>query len=906
MCWRLAIAMMGVVSLASFATAADVEADVSTKETYVGIPVRFRIQINNAVQYKAPTLPDVDGLVIESIGAPSRSSRTTIINGRKTVRNSVIFTFRVTPQRAGTFTIPPIRVSADGRAMVSKAVRIVASKSEPSDLIIVEIEGKEKEIYVGEALNLTLRLWIRPYRDQKLNVTLNERNVWNLISEQSNWGPFAESLREMAEDNERPGGQSVLRQDADGNEREYLLYEIDATVYPDRPGQIDADDVRIVISYPLELGRGRSPLSMFGDDDFPFGGSPFDDSFFSGFTSRLQITKSKPLVAEASIDQINVKPIPIEDRPDDYRGAVGHYSIITEAKPVRSRVGDPITLHIAVDGNGRMDLLRAPPIESQQSLTERFKVPDEPLAGFVDGSRKVFTTTIRPKDDSVTEIPPVSFSYFDPDTGKFVTTLSDPIPIQVEKAEVLALDAIVSGTPRGANRSDIAAEKQQPSQDPETKWALLGGADLLQSVPRPMTFPTDLIAFLVVPPLIAMAVMLITSRHALGRFVNARRELKRALESAGSCSEVAEAMERYLAKRFRVAQSRLTRAQTVGRLRATGNQEMAIRTERLYANCERSTYDPVSEQTLQELKNEASEIADGLGRKKFASGPRTGKPRLSSTSAALLSALCGFQWIGNDQASAEVVLTPSQQNALLSEAFSISKALPDDLPVGTWNEDLAKATEKLQLLIDSGIENDQLFFNLAQGYFRLGKVGDAVANYRRALRLNPTSQLYRQQLALAEQQTPQAKTPADETWASLRGLNDLVLQFVSPRSMKGLFIAAWTAFWGIIVLRTLRVQFHWKTAACATLLLAALTGGSYLLRIEEFVADDAAVLTEPVVTIREGDGLEFPKIQEIQDAEGRLVQILDRRGGWVRIALDRVGSQPPTTGWILQDESEPI
>ncbi len=45
----------------------------------------------------------------------------------------------------------------------------------------------------------------------------------------------------------------------------------------------------------------------------------------------------------------------------------------------------------------------------------------------------------------MTEIPPIAFSYFDPKPAKFVTTRSDPIPIQVEKADVLALDAIVGG-----------------------------------------------------------------------------------------------------------------------------------------------------------------------------------------------------------------------------------------------------------------------------------------------------------------------------------------------------------------------------------------------------------------------------------------------------------------------------
>ncbi len=121
--------------------------------------------------------------------------------------------------------------------------------------------------------------------------------------------------------------------------------------------------------------------------------------------------------------------------------------------------------------------------------------------------------------------------------------------------------------------------------------------------------------------------------------------------------------------------------------------------------------------------------------------------------------------------------------------------------------------EKLELLVDSGIENDRLFFNLATTHLRLGQTGKAIANYRRALRLNPTNQTYREQLALAEQNLAIGLPTQNAKLASMRDANDRIQRFVSPRIMKGIFISAWATFWGIIALRAMRVQFHWKTAA---------------------------------------------------------------------------------------------
>ena len=119
--------------------------------------------------------------------------------------------------------------------------------------------------------------------------------------------------------------------------------------------------------------------------------------------------------------------------------------------------------------------------------------------------------------------------------------------------------------------------------------------------------------------------------------------------------------------------------------------------------------------------------------------------------------------------------------------------------------------------------------------------------------------------------------------------------------MKGLFVSAWAAFWGIIVLRALGVQFHWKSAACLTLLLAIVAGGSYFLRVHEFIADGTAVLIEPNVTVREGDGTEFAEVTELRSAEGRVVQVLDRRQDWIQIALSG-GS----AGWIPAHTGEEI
>ncbi len=244
--------------LCTVASAADVGARLSTREAYVGMPITLQISIANASDYEQPTLPSIDGCDVRSVGAPSQSSQITIINGRRSESRSVTIQYAITPRREGAFTIPSFDVKADGTTAQTNAIRFVATKSVTGDLLFVEIEGGKEKVFVGQPLDLKLKVWIKPYRDAERNLTLSEADMWNMVSEQTSWGGFADRMKELGENNQRPGGEEVLRKSSyarqsvddseppsgdgsDGAEHAYYLYEINATVYPKRAGKINAD-----------------------------------------------------------------------------------------------------------------------------------------------------------------------------------------------------------------------------------------------------------------------------------------------------------------------------------------------------------------------------------------------------------------------------------------------------------------------------------------------------------------------------------------------------------------------------------------------------------------------------------------------------------------------------------------
>ena len=61
-----------------------------------------------------------------------------------------------------------------------------------------------------------------------------------------------------------------------------------------------------------------------------------------------------------------------------------------------------------------------------------------------------------------------------------------------------------------------------------------------------------------------------------------------------------------------------------------------------------------------------------------------------------------------------------------------------ELAGGAYDEgDVSRAAELYNKLVSDGYEDDAIFFNLGNAYFRGGKLGLAVLNYAKALRVNP-------------------------------------------------------------------------------------------------------------------------------------------------------------------------
>jgi hypothetical protein len=306
-------------------------------------------------------------------------------------------------------------------------------------------------------------------------------------------------------------------------------------------------------------------------------------------------------VAGVERTAIEIVPPPARGRPPTFTGAVGRFDFEVTARPTEVAVGDPVTLSMTVtdrtSGTARLESLRPPALEQVSALTERFRVPSDPLAGVVDGRRKTFTQTIRPRDDAVDRIPAIPFAYFDPVTEQYVIARSSPIALTVEAASVITATDVVGGEPApGTGTTELT----------EVAGGILanyGGPELLVSQ-QAFALTWGHGAAVLLPP-IALGAVAFGRRRALrlrddrgyARRRSARRRAVRRLrearhaEAAGQADGTASALCDYVADRCNLPAGALTGAEAVSRLRSGGVRgELVDDVEALLAACERSRY----------------------------------------------------------------------------------------------------------------------------------------------------------------------------------------------------------------------------------------------------------------------------------------------------------------------------
>ncbi len=416
--------------------------EVGTEDTF-----RLEVVMKNAPADAELRLPPLDDFEVLS-KSPMSETSVQITNGRTQVQRSTRYVLVLRAKRTGRFRIAPARLVTEEKTHRTEGLQITVRQGSvgpapdaqaqnrrrrpdpfrdfglfggspdeqipttDSDLFL-RTHVDDRSVYVGEQVTMSVFVFSR--------VDLSSVDTVNLPRLEGFWSEDIDSPSQLS------GEQRVINGIP---YRAYLLKR--KALFPTRAGTLKIE--------PVEADITTGYL----------------------FAGHRVHRKGNPV-------EIEVKPLP-PGAPANFSSTnVGRWRISAEAVPTRVRLGEPITLRVAVEGQGNLKNLTVPSLGAPAS----FRVYDPTTTDKVThrndalGGKRVQEYLVMPSQTGTFTLPPLSLPFFNPDTGSYEVVQTEALTIQVEpgtagNAPVAQGSAPVpTATPEGP-RNVLAANGLRP------------------------------------------------------------------------------------------------------------------------------------------------------------------------------------------------------------------------------------------------------------------------------------------------------------------------------------------------------------------------------------------------------------------------------------------------------------
>jgi hypothetical protein len=183
-------------------------------------------------------------------------------------------------------------------------------------------------------------------------------------------------------------------------------------------------------------------------------GDPYSDP---AFQSLLQTTTAQSIIASSQPVTFKVLQLPAENRPAGFSGAVGRFEITSELSKSRAIVGEPLTLRMRVLGTGNFDRVSSAMLGSSEVWKSH-----RPTASFTPGAgtgfqgEKLFEQAVIATRPGTRDLPPLEFSYFDPETRRYETARTAPLSVEVVQGPASATPLAARTSPTDAAQHSAA------------------------------------------------------------------------------------------------------------------------------------------------------------------------------------------------------------------------------------------------------------------------------------------------------------------------------------------------------------------------------------------------------------------------------------------------------------------
>lgn len=824
-----------------------------------------------------------EGSDFQLIWGPQQGSSTSIsiINGKSTKSVKYTYTYVLTANSTGRFTLPAASAVVKGNTLTSQQVSIEvvgngsssssssqghsSSQSQSSSAASASSSSSgavnDSDIYmklllskgsavVGEPITATLKLYqrvdISGFDDARFP-TFN--GFWSQdITPAGN----IQFVRENV--NDRIYNSAVIRR--------WVLV-------PQQAGQLTIEPSELICNiYVRNPSRGNSIFDAFFDDGYT--------------TVRKRITTPST--------RINVSKLPA-GAPESFCGGVGTFGISARISKDSLATHEAGSLIVTVSGKGNVSLLSAPKI----SFPPDFEVYDvktkdsiDKTTGGTSGS-KTYEYPFIPRSYGDFTIEPIAYSYYDITAGRYVTLHTDPIHIKVGRGA-----EVESGTP--SVMAPVVAKKGVKTLGQDIRFITVkmpAMASKGKFFVGSFAFWMVLLLLFVLSAGLWFVFRSIAARRADIAGSKTRKATKMALRRlrlaegylksnvyGAFYEELHKALLGYVSDKLNMPLAELSKDNIAAALEHRGiSAELISQFTQMLDACEFARYAPSSgHDAMAAHYNQAASVISSID--------STMKTKKSAPKGAMMLL-------------ALLMLAPSllhaQQSAYVDTLWNRATAAYTQ---GNW----PAAIESYSAIVALGVEAPALYCNIGDACFKAGENARAILWFERALKLDPSFEDARYNLEIASSQT------LDDI--------DSVPEFFVKTWMRKLSYRLDSDAWTWVFLLLLATSFAMallfvlspssagkKTGfftGIATLILAFWALGFALSQKADYMKADGAIVMRPVVSAKSS-----PSSDASTDLfvihEGTKVKVLDNVDQWTNISLAD-GRQ----GWIRTDSIEII
>ena len=572
--------LMFFLVLGTSALEAQIRFDAKVSKKRLGLNERLRVDFEmneNGDNFNPP--PFVD---FQVISGPQQAVSRSWVNGVQSF--SKTYTYFLTPKKKGTVRLGQAEITINGEVYKTSPIDIevinaVEKPNDPNNVdglidgnihLVAEISNTNP--YLNEGITVIYKLYFRN--------PISVSDVSEL--EAPSYGDFWSHLIKIGR------AEINMRGSYKGEPYNEVVWR-KAVLYPQKTGPLKLEPLTLNLSLSVPSNR----RDLFG--------------------RRILTQSQKTLTTGQRI--INVKELPLRNKPESFTGAVGQFDFDIILDKDALKASESFQAKVKVKGKGNLKLFNLPKISFPNTLEVYEPEHDEQVKITLSGMEGTIEDnyTIVPQFQGKYPIPSVAFSYFDPTSASYKTLNSQDLLVDV-------FDGPTSSTAR--NNPQFQNRKQLLTTN-EGAFRFINLDTKLNLIKREIFWMSRLFWILILTPILLLFTSYLFKKFVLGKSQDtqtqkqrkaaqlAKKYLSSAKKEAQNQARFYEALERaphnYLKAKLKIETTEISKSKIKKLLlEKQVDQRTALDFIILIENCERARYAPESSVIIQDDFEKAS------------------------------------------------------------------------------------------------------------------------------------------------------------------------------------------------------------------------------------------------------------------------------------------------------------